>query len=284
MKVSPLLIQGTLYNGGKYNEALYTGTDKNSTHKVSLEQQMSGLSTGTGFSNVFLDSYAVLDNLPELTAVSDSDKNTFLLMANDTTHSPCLLQEPDYVPALIIDNTEYDQDLISKYTVDGVTMKMTEESQITQYHVDMAAFLKLGEWFDYLRENDVYDNTRIIIVSDHGRGINQFDIFCNDQDMEFFMPLLMVKDFNSTGFTVSEEFMTNGDTPTLAMEGIIDDPVNPFTGNPINSDAKNGPQMLFYSEEWNVDVNNGNTYLPGTWLILSGDPHDESSWTYSGFH
>ena len=284
MKVSPLLIQGTLYNGGKYNEALYTGTDKNSTHKVSLEQQMSGLSTGTGFSNVFLDSYAVLDNLPELTAVSDSDKNTFLLMANDTTHSPCLLQEPDYVPALIIDNTEYDQDMISKYTVDGVTMKMTEESQITQYHVDMAAFLKLGEWFDYLRENDVYDNTRIIIVSDHGKNLGQFGYDLNGADLENFMPTLMVKDFDAHGYTVSDEFMTNGDTPVLATSGLIENPVNPFTKNPINSDLKNGPQTVFYTNRWQVDENNGNKFFPGVWYTVEGDPHDPDNWERLGVY
>ena len=45
-------------------------------------------------------------------------------------------------------------------------MNMTTNEQVTHYQVNMAAFLKLGEWFDYLRENGVYDNTRIIIVSD----------------------------------------------------------------------------------------------------------------------
>ena len=200
------------------------------------------------------------------------------MMTNDTTHSSCLLQEPDYVPALSVDNTAYDVDMVSRYTVNGVTMQMADSYQVTQYHVDMAAFLALGEWFDYLRENGVYDNTRIILVADHGRDLGQFNVYCNGQDMEIFMPLLMVKDFGATGFTVSEEFMTNGDTPTLATMGLIENPVNPFTNKPINSDAKNGPQTVFFSNEIDLEVNNGNTYLPGRWFVLDGNPHDPSSW------
>ena len=164
-------------------------------------------------------------------------------------------------------------------------MCMETEKQVTHYHVNMAAFLQLGKWFDYLKEQGVYDNTRIIIVSDHAYGLEQFDIYCNGQNMEFFTPLLMVKDFNSTGFTVSEEFMTNGDTPTLATSGIIDNPVNPFTGKPINSDAKNGPQTTFYCYYWDIPYNPGNTFHEGSWYTFTGgDPHDPDNWVYLGEH
>ena len=279
MKVSPLVLFNTIYNEGRYNESILIVDDP----ELQINEQ-DFINNMSGNDSFFLDSYAALKMLPEITVVDDSETNTFLMMANKTSHSPCILQEPDYIPAVSPDNSAYDVDMAERYTVDGVTMKMVNEKQLSHYHVNMAAYIQLGAWFDYLREQGVWDNTRIIIVADHGTDLFQFDMYYAGVDVEVFMPLLMVKDFNSTGFTVNDEFMTNGDTPTLAMDGIIEDPVNSFTHNPINSDAKNGPQMLFYSEDWNVDVNNGNTYLPGTWLILSGDPHDESSWTYSGFH
>ena len=279
MKISPLVLFNTIYNEGRYNESVLVVEDP----ELQINEQ-DFINNMSGNDSFFLDSYAALKMLPEITVVDDNETNTFLMMGNKTSHSPCILQEPDYIPAVSPDNSAYDVDMVERYTVDGVTMEMVNEKQISHYHVNMAAYIQLGAWFDYLREQGVWDNTRIIIVADHGTDLFQFDMYYAGVDVEVFMPLLMVKDFNATGFTVNEEFMTNGDTPTLAMEGIIEDPVNPFTNNPINSDAKNGPQMLFYSEDWNVDVNNGNTYLPGTWLILSGDPHDESSWTYSGFH
>jgi hypothetical protein len=40
-----------------------------------------------------------------------------------------------------------------------------------QYHVAMAALLLRGKWFDFLLENGVYDNTRIIIAPDHGSSL-----------------------------------------------------------------------------------------------------------------
>ncbi len=64
------------------------------------------------------------------------------------------------------------------------------------------ALLQVGKWLDYLRENGVYDNTRIILVSDHGfRSDGLFGLKLgpkNSQDMHYFCPLLMVKDFDST--------------------------------------------------------------------------------------
>ena len=285
MKVSPLLLQETVYDNGTYNESIsMSGEDAGTLYNYSVVQQVLSASQSYGYNLKFLRAYAVLQKLPEITSITDSDQNTFLMMSNDATHETCILQEPDYVPALVIDNTEYDQDMISRYTVNGVTMQMTDSSQVAQYQCNVAAFILFAQWFDYLKENGVYDNTRIIIVSDHGRTINQFGIECNGQDLECFIPLLMVKDFNATGFTVCEDFMTNADTPVLATNGIIDDPVNPFTQIPLASDYKNGPQTVLYSEQWSTDVNNGNVFLPGSWYTVNGDPHDPDNWTYEGDH
>ena len=285
MKISPVILQETVYDDGTYNESVSVTGDEGSAVSVSPLQHIHDVSTATGYSKNFLDSYPVLTNLPKITTVSDSSENTFFMMANKTTHSPCLLQEPDYTPALTVDNTMYDTDLESRYTVNGVTMAMSDPNQVSHYHVNMVAFLRLGEWFDYLRELGVYDNTRIIIVADHGRCLGQFDIMCNGEDMEFFMPLLMVKDFNSTGFTVSEEFMTNADVPVIATEGLIENPLNPFTGNPINSQFKNGPQTVFLLNDCEPSASSGSTFDPGAWFIFEGgDPHNAENWTYVGEH
>ena len=285
MKISPLILQTTLYDDGAYNEADSIGDSTGDLYKTSLAQHVAGISRSIGYYHDFLNAYAVLTNLPKITTVSDSSDNTFLMMENDTAHSPCLLKEPDYVPDIAIDNSEYDQDMVSRYTVDGKTMKMETIKQVIHYHSNMATFLKLGEWFDYLKEMGVYDNTRIILVADHGRDLEQFNVFCHDKDMEFFMPLLMVKDFDAKGFTVSDEFMTNGDTPTLATKDVIADPVNPFTGNPINSDPKKGPQKIFFSDFIDSTEVTGNTFPGGSWYLYEGDdPKDIKSWTYEGDH
>jgi hypothetical protein len=77
--------------------------------------------------------------------------------------------------------------------------------------------------------------------------------------------------------------MTTGDTPVLAMQDLVKDPVNPFTGNPINSDPKyEGPQILTNSHNWKVYKNNGTTYdtSDGNWLSVHDDIFVEDSWSF----
>ena len=146
---------------------------------------------------------------------------------------------------------------------------------------------RLAEWLDYLRENDVYDNTRIIIAADHGFNMLQIEelMFAVDDDYrkaaEFYFPLLMVKDFNSTGFKTSNEFMTNADVPTLATTGVINNPINPFTGKPINNSEKTAhDQMIILSEEWSIEVNNGKTFMASKWASVRNNLWDKNNWTF----
>ena len=78
--------------------------------------------------------------------------------------------------------------------------------------------------------------------------------------------------------------MTNADVPSIAMNGLIDNPVNPFTGNPVTSDPKfSGDLRIIHSGQWDVSVNNGYTFLPGNWYSFTGDDiTDENSWVYLG--
>ena len=145
-----------------------------------------------------------------------------------------LLQAPDYSVSGTVDNTEYDSEHADRFTVDGKSSVMEEDVQFAHYDSNMASLMQLGKWFDYMRKNGVYDNTRIILVADHGRGLylNWDRVIDNGPDTDFFFPLLMVKDFNAKGFSFSDTFMTTADVPTLATSGLIDNPTNPSMQTP----------------------------------------------------
>ena len=272
MKIMPLTWQLYLYNNGRYCNQQIQAQLGNPKY------------TSDGYDNDFLDSYLVLDNLEEITNIQDDSTNQFLLFYNATPHMPCLLQEPDYIPQNHVDNNKYQINNTERYTVNGKTIRMEESKQITHYHVNMAMFLKLGEWFDYLKENDCYDNTRIIIVSDHGRDTNYYDLIIEDgMDVEYFLPLLMVKDFNEKGFEIDSLFMTNADTPAIAMEQLIDAPCNPFTGNRIDNDDIKGRELtIFYLDKCKLEDNPGKTFQKGKWYSFEGNPYDTKSWYYLG--
>ena len=274
LKTVPLCIQKTIYDYGRYNQAESKAAAE--TKQIALSMYRS-----VGLEPVFMDNYNLLAALPDITDVVDGDVNTFLMMANGTTHDPVLLQEPDYVPALEVDNTEFERNHQERFTVNGRTLKMDIYIQMTSYQTNMAALLQLGKWFDYMRANDVYDNTRIILVADHGRGtLFEGDEYrLGESDMLSYYPLLMVKDFESTDFIMSEEFMTNGDVPTLAIKDIIEDPVNPFTGKIIdNSEKTEHDQYIIFSKELDVEKNNGTTYLPAKWYSVHDDMRDADNW------
>ncbi len=281
MKSMPLVVQPTIYNSGNYNQAQ---SYKAQTYSTQTAQNMS---IATGICKDFMRSYNVLANLSNITKVTKEEKNTFLMLANGATHEPLLLQTPEYVPSQHVDNTAYDAANADRFTVDGKTMTVENANQMQHYHSNMAAFKKLGAWFDDLREQGVYDNTRIILVSDHGHSLGHFTHLTGDVGAEYlkwaerFYPLLMVKDFGSTEFTTSDEFMTNADVPTLATEGVIENPVNPFTGKAINDSEKTAhEQYITISDKWVVEQNNGNTFVPSRWASVKDNMWDKKNWSF----
>ena len=178
-------------------------------------------------SDSFLDWYSALYFLSDITDFNNS-KGSFILMTNEAPHSN---EEIPYI------------DIASKVNHFA--------SYLPGYDINVACLFKLSEYFDYLKENGVYDNTRIIIVADHGIGNsdtssdNYESSKIDDIKKDHFNPLLLVKDFDSTSPLTSDmAFMTNADTPALAAEGIIENPQNPFTGKVISSQAKEAGALI----------------------------------------
>ena len=282
MKTMPLLTQPTIYNGGRYNNTAMRREIEEETLQVQHSR-----SVADGIHAPFVKSFAVLESLTSMTKITRNKTNTFLFMCNDTTHEPMLLQMPDYTVSSRVDNREYDAQHEDRFVVNGRTLEVENALQMVHYHANMAVLMQLGNWFDYLRANGVYDNTRIILVSDHGRFLNQIDELILDDgmgtevDAEAYYPLLMMKDFDSKEFTVSEEFMTNADVPSMAMAQLIENPVNPFTGKAINSDEKYAhDQMISTSTDWDVNENNGNTFLPSGWISVKDDIWNKDNWSF----
>jgi hypothetical protein len=178
-----------------------------------------------------LDGYAVLDYLPRLTDFEAKTENTAIIFVNNTTHDPSFLQAPEYRPVLFV--TDFGKGPFKN---------------LPDYHTNIASIKRLSKWFDFLRENGVYDNTRIILVSDHGPHGNFVTKTELPLSIDELNPVLMVKDFNSSGpIQTDNTFMSNGDVPSLALQGLFDDPRNPFTGNSINMDAKQKPLYIALS-------------------------------------
>lgn len=205
LRCIPVFFRSKLYEDGRYLISYYVLSENN----VATKFDVGGFET-------CLPTYSALDYLPELTRISEQGNN-FVFMQNSLPHCPTTLQAPEYVPS------------------PAVTQKSPSRlADDEHYYVNMAALKLLGKWLEYLKENSVYDNTRIIISSDHGwkgvYGIGEYPCMASGE----LACILMVKDFSSSGrLKVDGSFMTNADVPAIAVSGLIDKPVNPATGNNI---------------------------------------------------
>ena len=227
MMISPGRIRKYVYNRGRYlNEKL-----------MASEFQME-----------FFDNYAELEVLPDITEF-DAQNSTFTIFNNDITHSSAILKFPEYTIVSLVDMPKQNKMMI--YNFDEYTLPV--------YHSFASAILMLGRYFDYLKENGVYDNTRIIIVSDHGNsGAKNPEIkndFYNNHAI-YYNPLLMVKDFNQKGdIKTSNEFMCNSDTPYLATRNLLSNPKNPYTNQKIKPyNKQNGLYIMEYDGEWSPEL------------------------------
>jgi membrane protein insertase Oxa1/YidC/SpoIIIJ len=204
-----------LYQNGKY----WSATD---------------YSHDAGIPKILIDNYAVLNYLPEMTEIMEGKEECFNIIVNNLTHMETFLQYPEYTAQ--VKTTEIGPNFFG-------------DDSFKFYHANIAAYLLLSKWFNFLKSENVWDNTRIIIVSDHGwSGITNphFSSFQNNRVIPY-NPILLFKDFDRTDeLEINTEFMTNADAPLLAVKDIIENPLNPFTGKKLEPDKKDG--IYIYTE------------------------------------
>ena len=166
--------------------------------------------------------------------ISEGNEDNLFVYTNLAAHSYAELQLPGFTFEDDVDNSGLIDEWNSSLKADGAMPidDMTDKERFKSYCANVAALREVGKWMDRLREQGVYDNTRIILTADHGFYVFAFPqmIYEGGTSFEQFNPLFMVKDFGADTFETSERLMSNADTCAIAMEGIIDEPVNPLNG------------------------------------------------------
>lgn len=173
----------------------------------------------------FIDSYSFLEYLPKLFNIS-SEKDSFIAIDNMSTHDSITLKKPEYIP-----------------TRESTAQGKVVNAYRAMFDSQVATIMRYADFFDWLKENGVYDNTRIIIVSDHGAPFysGKFQNITVPIPIEHVTAALLVKDFydrspSPDGIHLKKDmtFMTNADTPAIATQGIIENAKNPFTQTPYD--------------------------------------------------
>jgi hypothetical protein len=247
-KCSPYAVRTKVYNNGNYMNA--DGRERNFLNRSMFKN------------------YISLVSYPQITQITDDDRNNCLVAVNNIVHTPSFLQYPNYEPVATVTNKGY-----------GIF------ANDPQYHVTVLCFLLVSKWFDYLKENGIWDNARIIIMSDHGNSEYNnplpYNITLPDGDrLQKYNSLLMVKDFDvSDGFSVDSSFMTSADVSSIAVKDVIENPVNPFTQKPLYTDKDSG--IIIPTVDWRPWVRHGEyTYniKDDKWLKVKENVFKQENW------
>jgi hypothetical protein len=170
-----------------------------------------------------------------------------------------------------------------KKTLGSVSKKLMDSSTISKadikrfkdgttavhYYGAKEALVRVNEWVKWLKKNNIYDNTKIIIISDHGFARAYDSMFAHqdskdDVTYSSYHATLFVKDFNQTGLLeINNDFMTTADVPYLALKDI---------------DNKLSSQLKFDKKDGFRLYTNYEDKIP---LIVKKNIFDEKNWLYS---
>jgi len=191
--------------------------------------------------------------LPNISVNTSTDKN-FIFYHSDVTHAP---------------------------------WNVVENGQITKnvspYRNQEKFFEDFSKWIIWLQENNVYDNTKIVIASDHGPewyhfdGKAEVDVPLKNYNYDKFRKdlflrlncLLLVKDFNAQE-PLEEDWrtMSNADIPSILFND----------NDPTQGEEQIGREIYTFLTWWHQDLKNRSKYNIRQSFKVKGNIYDYNNW------
>jgi len=217
---------------------------------------------------------AYLSLLRKLTTV-DMGKPTFRFIGSELTHSPWAIDEELKLTTKTTGGRryfpEYNFELVDR---DG------------PYYASARALVELAKFFDWMRENEVFNASKIVIVSDHGfygpsplwpklpviRARNGDGV----EGSAAYHSLLMVKDFNSElELKQDERLMSTADTAAIVLSSLGD-------AEWIEKDFTRGPaqsrEVVTTLTPVPPEKNRKDSYKIEYQFSISSDPSEPGNW------
>ena len=199
---------------------------------------------------------------------SSSTKNTFKYIQSSITHYSWA-HAKDSCEILSEDPYKDTQGVLEQ--VNGIIPE--------HYYAEVCALRALSKWFDWMKKEGVYDNTHIILVSDHGQGDSAELSKAFQLSQQTSYPgrahaLLMSKKIGSKGeLKVDHSFMSNADTPSLFCSSI-----GGCKNISENYGMKGSSRFLHYTVgEWRPNDHDKDRYL-GDFYTVKDNLFDPTQW------
>lgn len=224
---------------------------------------------------VTLNEWAQLEALPQLSTTA-ATKNQLDIVFNFLPHEPYFLAE-DCTPLAALKEPSAEK------------LAQGGWRDAFDYHHEIGARCALrlvARYLGWLKEQGVYDNTTIVIASDHGiigsvRDGSSRAVAGGTQDNQYVASrsLLLYKPRGAHNpMRVSDEFLPNAEVPRLLCQD-IGGCVNPFLGDKtIEAHGRDDP---FYVDvvPWQFNAQQPESFVIEKELILTGkDPYVRGNW------
>lgn len=228
----------------------------------------------------FIDSYSAIQNITKEVEFVE-DKNCINIIVNNITH------EPPKQSDIKILQKEFLIPLADKYCLNEYTAE--------HFYANYLAHEECARFFRFLKENNCYDNSRIIIAGDHGRysmktrGMSFLKDFAGTGfKPEELIPLMMMKDFNSDGnLKIDNTFMTLADIPFLTVKDLDEKlQINPFTGILFKDSQLKSPAKIMIGGGWQADKELEMTKFKADendWAFVKDDVYKPKNWSHKEF-
>uniref|UniRef100_UPI0032171754 YidC/Oxa1 family membrane protein insertase n=1 Tax=uncultured Draconibacterium sp. TaxID=1573823 RepID=UPI0032171754 len=185
-------------------------------------------------------------------------------------------------------NTSTDKNFIFFHTsYTHAPWNVVENGQITKnvspYRNQEKFFYDFSKWMIWLQENNVYDNTKIVIASDHGPewyhfdGKAEVDVPLENYNYNKFRKdlflrlncLILVKDFNAKG-QLEEDWrtMSNADIPSIVFND----------NDPTQGEEQVGREIYTFLTWWHQDLKNRSKYNIRQSFKVKGNIYDYNNW------
>ena len=192
-KITPLSLQRRLYQGGKWQNSV---RPQYNNQKTSLQH------------------YAELDSLSEYSRLVSSNKNQFKFIQNETTHFPWSLDE-NCRPIASRGTAEHDHRGIN----------------VPHLQTEYCAIKSVSNWLRWMKKNGIYDNTMVLVVSDHGYSDSEqiFNTWEKTPPNVVLHSLLLFKPFKSHGaLKFSNDLTMNFDVQNMLLKNLGENKPSPW--------------------------------------------------------
>ena len=221
----------------------------------------------------YLNNFFSLVSIGEF-ANTAAPRDTFTFITTELTRAPLFVNEETCIPNRALSTADPRiAELLGRYH---------DPDTVAIYQTTKCAVQGLAKLMDWLRAQGIYDNTMVVLASDHGWLSHNpllagFKDRTAQQRFSMFQAFLMTKPYGSAiDLTESKEFISNANVPGLICE-TIGGCFDRATGKTIRFQPLTEP-VLLHETPWQGKSQKSDAFIVEAMYRVQGDVRARASW------